>query len=95
MVLIFGDRRSTAGFEVTDLGERSTDKREACRGEGESVSDLVPPRISLLTTLGVAGDALLLGVAGDALLFGVSDKVDLFKFGLSRLNHKVELYFKL
>lgn len=62
--------RSTVGFEVTVLGDLSTERRvEFCRGEAESASDLVTPLLNLLTR----------GVAGDALLFGVSDKVDLCK----------------
>lgn len=61
-----GDRRSMAGFEVTVRGDRSTESREFCKGEGESDSDLATPLPGLLT-LGVAGDALL----------GVSDKADL------------------
>lgn len=61
--------RSTVGFEVTVLGDLSTERRvEFCRGEAESASDLVT-LLNLLTR----------GVAGDALLFGVSDKVDLCK----------------
>lgn len=52
-----------------DRGDRSTERRELCRGEDESGSDLTTPLLSLLT-LGVAGVALL----------GVSDKPDLFNF---------------
>lgn len=58
------------GFEATDRGDRSTEMRGLCRGEGESVSDLATPLPNLLT----------LGVAGEGLLLGVSDKVDLLKF---------------
>lgn len=77
-VVSFGDRRSMLGFEGTDRGERSTESRELCKGDGESDSDLAPAPLLSLLILGVAGDALL-GVAGDALL-GVSDKEDLSKF---------------
>lgn len=62
------DRRSIVGLELTDRGERSTEKRELCRGAGESGS-LVAALPSLLT-LGVAGDAFV----------GVSDKPDLYTF---------------
>ena len=63
-------------FEFTDRGDRSTEGREFCKGDGESGSALGTPLLSLLT-LGVAGDALcVVCVAGDALL-GVSDKLDL------------------
>lgn len=65
-----GDLRSMVGFEATDLGDRSTEIRGLCRGEGESVSDLATPLPNLLT----------LGVAGEGLLVGVSDKVDLREF---------------
>lgn len=55
----FGDRRSMAGLvETTERGERSTGRREFCRGECDSDSDLLIPLLGLLT-LGVAGDALL------------------------------------
>lgn len=64
--MTFGDRRSMAGFEITDRGERSTERRVLGGGAGESCSDLVTPLLTLLT-LGVAGAALL----------GVSDKPDL------------------
>lgn len=60
-----GDR-VIVGFELMDRGERSTERREFWREEGESVSDLVTPLLSLLT-LGVAGDDLA----------GVSDNPDL------------------
>ena len=71
-VVILGDRRSKAGLDLTERGERSTERREFCEGEGESDSDLATPRLSLLTRGG--------GVAaGDAFL-GVSDTVDLFKY---------------
>lgn len=70
MVLIFGDRRSTEGFEVTDLGELSTERRELCRGDAELVSDFETPRLNL-GILGVASDPLLLGVTLDALALGV------------------------
>lgn len=70
MALILGDRRSTEGFEVTDLGEPSTERRELCRGDGELVSDFATPRLNL-GILGVASDPLLLGVTLDALVLGV------------------------
>lgn len=44
-----GDRRSTAGFNGTDLGERSTERREFCRGEGVSPLGLATPLLALLT----------------------------------------------
>lgn len=62
-----GERRSIVGFDGTDLGDRSIERREFCSGEGESASDLVTPLVDLLTR----------GVAGDTLLLGVSDKADL------------------
>jgi len=46
------------GLEVTDRGDRSTERREFCKGEGESDSDLATPLLVGLLTLGVAGDAL-------------------------------------
>lgn len=67
--MTFVDRRSIVGFEVTDRGERSIERRELCTGAGESDSDLVTPLLTLFT-LGVAAVALL----------GVSDKLDLYKF---------------
>lgn len=75
-MLVFGDRRSRAGFTGTDRGERSTEALVVWRGDGESVSDLATPLLSLLT-LGVAGDVLLIGilVAG-----GVSEEEDLSEF---------------
>lgn len=74
------------------------ERRELCKGDGESVSDFVIPLLNL-GILGVAGDtfllfmlnallvgvkseALLLGVSVNALLLGVSTKVDLFIFNL-------------
>lgn len=64
------------GLELTEavFGERSSERREFCKGEGESESDLATPLLSLLTR----------GVAGDAFL-GVSDIIaeDLFNFKLS------------
>lgn len=63
------------GLELTEVvfGERSSERREFCKGEGESESDLATPLLSLLTR----------GVAGDAFL-GVSDIIaDLFNFKLS------------
>lgn len=82
-MLIFGDRRSTVGFEVAGRGDRSAEALVLCRGDGESVSDLVTPRPSLLT-LGVAGDVLLIGilVAG-----GVSEE-DLSNFNILSHIHK-------
>lgn len=61
-----GDFRSTVGFEFTDRGDRSTEGREFCRGDGESDCDLDTTFLTLLT-LGVASDALL----------GFSDRLDL------------------
>lgn len=48
------------GLELTEVvfGERSSERREFCKGEGESESDLATPLLSLLTR-GVAGDAFL------------------------------------
>lgn len=68
-MVILGDRRSTTGLDLTESGERSTERREFCKGEGKSDSDLATPRLSLLTRAGgiAAGDAFL----------GVSDTVDL------------------
>lgn len=96
MPAILGVRRSIVGFELMDRGDRSTERRKLCMGEGESDSDLATPLLSLLT-LGVAGDGLpgvsdkllTLGVAVDDFP-GVSDKPDLFKFQyiIVRLSHK-------
>lgn len=67
-VLILGDRRSTEGLEVTDLGDFSTGMREFCNGEVESASDFDIPLLNLLTrSRGVAGVDLL----------GVSPREDL------------------
>lgn len=61
---------------MTDRGDRSTEAREFCKGDGESGSALDTP-LEILLTLGVAGDVLFgVCVAGDALL-EVSDKLDL------------------
>ncbi len=57
-VATFGDLRSMVGLDVTDRGDRSTERREFCKGEGESDSDLATPLLVGLLTLGVAGDAL-------------------------------------
>lgn len=65
-VVSFGDRRSTAGFNGTGLGDRSTESRELCRGVAASASDLAAPLLDLLTR----------GVAGDTLV-GVAERVDL------------------
>lgn len=66
-MLSLGDFRSTAGFEFTDRGDRSTAGREFCKGDGESGSAFDTPLLSLLT-LGVPGDALFgVWVAGAAL----------------------------
>lgn len=59
-----------AGFDSTDFGDRSTDKRAFCTGDGNAESDLVDPVLPSLLTLEVAGVVLL---------FGVSDKPDLLK----------------
>lgn len=72
-----GDR-VIVGFELMDRGERSTERREFWREEGESVSDLVTPLLSLLT-LGVAGDDLA----------GVSDNPDLFSSYRNRKKKKI------
>lgn len=61
------DRRSIAGFDVMERGDRSTETRAFCKGDGESAPDFVVPRLILLT----------LGAAAEALLVGVSDKLDL------------------
>lgn len=62
----FDRRRSEAGLELTDRGDRSMETRAFGTGEFESVT----PLLNLLT-LGVAGVSLP----------GVSDKLlDLFKF---------------
>lgn len=53
---------SVVGFELMDRGERSTESRGFCKGEGESVSDLATPLLTLVT-LGVAGEALLLAAS--------------------------------
>jgi len=53
-----GDFRSTAGFEFTDRGDRSTESREFCSGDGDSDSDLDTTLLALLA-LGVAIDPLL------------------------------------
>lgn len=72
----FGDFRSTESFELTDRGDRSTEGREFCKGDGDSGSALGTPLLSLLI-FGVASDVFFgVCVAGDALL-GVSDKLDL------------------
>lgn len=66
--MTLGERRSAADLEGTERGERSMERREFWRGEGESDSDLGIPLLPIgLLTLGVAGDALP----------GVSDKEDL------------------
>lgn len=78
-----GDFRSAIGFEFTDRGDFSAERRKFCKGDGDdSDSGFDTPLLSLLP-LGVAGDALL-GVAGGALLgvasgalLGVSAKLDL------------------
>ena len=70
-----------AGFKGTDRGERSTEMRGWCRGEGESVSDLATPLLNLLT----------LGVASESLVFGVSYNVDLFKLNRNQIKkHKIK-----
>lgn len=56
-VASFGDLCSVVGLEVTDRGDLSIERRDFCKGEGESVSDLATPLLGL-PTLGVAGDAL-------------------------------------
>lgn len=97
VVLSLIDLRSTTGFEITEPGERSTETRELCRGEGDPLSDFTTPLL-ILVALGVAGDTLLMGVpldtlslgdTLDTLLFGVgvSNNVDLLKFNLSCPRH--------
>lgn len=54
-------RRSGVGLELTDCGERSSERRVLCNEDGELPSDLVPP-VDLIT-LGGGGDGLLLGVS--------------------------------
>lgn len=58
MAVAFADFRSTAGFEFTDRGDFSTERREFCNGDGDSDADLVTGLLTLLT-FGVAGGALL------------------------------------
>lgn len=53
-----GDLRSIVGFELTDRGDRSTESREFCKGDGDSDSDLDTTLLALLT-LGAAIDPLL------------------------------------
>lgn len=70
VVAAFGDLRSIVGFELRDVrGERSTEWRVLCKGEGESGSGLASPLLTLLATLGVAGETLV----------GVSNNPDLFQ----------------
>lgn len=57
-VLPFDKRRSAVGFESTDLGERSIERREFGSGEDELESDLAGA-LAILLTLGVAGVVLL------------------------------------
>lgn len=70
------------GFETAGRGDRSTEALVLWRGDGESVSDLVTPRLSLLT-LGVAGDVLLAGIL---VARGVSVE-DLSNFNIINYNH--------
>lgn len=49
VVLSLGDGRSTVGFEVTDFGDRSTERLAVCREEVESAPDLATPLLGLLT----------------------------------------------
>lgn len=54
-------RRSGVGLEVTDCGERSSERRVVCREDEEEVaSDLVPDD---LVSLCDGGDGLLRGVS--------------------------------
>lgn len=78
----FGDRRSMEGFELIDRGDLSTESREFCRGECESVSGLVTPLPTLLT-LGVAGEALL----------GVSVKADLLRFKILSFIYQIRTHY--
>lgn len=54
-------RRSGEGLELTLCGERSSERRVPCPGDGELPSDLVP--VGLLTLDGGGGDGLLRGVS--------------------------------
>lgn len=54
----FANFRSTAGFEFTDRGDFSTERREFCNGDGDSDADLVTTLLTLLA-FGVASGALL------------------------------------
>lgn len=58
--MVFGERRSGVGFELTDLGECSVEGRAVWRGEGELGSTFAEPSLPSLLTLGVAGVLLLL-----------------------------------
>lgn len=53
-----GDRRSSAGLDGTDLGDRSTERRELCRGEAASELDFTAPLTVLLTRV-VAADTFV------------------------------------
>lgn len=53
-----GERRSTAGLDGADLGERSAERRELCRGEAASALDLTAPLLLVLLTRVVAADTL-------------------------------------
>lgn len=66
-VAVFGDLRSMVGLEATDLEDLSAERRELCRVEGESASDLLNPLLGLLAR----------GIAGDDLWLGISDNADL------------------
>lgn len=75
VLLILGERRSTLGFDSTDFGDRPNERREFCKGECESGSDLEDDLLPLLLTLEVAGEAFLVGVSDrpDLLVIPFSD----------------------
>jgi len=75
VAVAFADFLSTAGFEFTDRGDFSTERREFCNGDGDSDADLVTGLLTLLT-FGVAGGALL----------ELSDGFDLSKFIISTIS---------
>lgn len=64
-------RRSGAGLELTVCGERSSERRVLCTGDGELPSDLLPVG---LFTLGAGGDGLLRGVSIKPVLHHQKDK---------------------
>lgn len=68
-VVSLGDGLSTLGLDVTDPGDRSSEKRPFGREETESALSLGPLGTALLTR----------GVAGELFALGVPDKEDLYK----------------